>query len=99
NAAGARLERFSVLAVHRAEPEMFKPLFRIDAGDVGGAKDLLEMVALASVDDIEHPVGIDALNPVYNRREIGRAVHDAAVGFIEDERRVFFLVFRASDMN
>src|SRR5690606_12505270 len=83
----AGLERLAVLAVDRAEADMLEmALGRNAAAFAGGAEHLLEMQALARIDNIENAVGIMLIAAHLDGRKIGGAIHDRAVGFFKNKR-------------
>ena len=87
HAAGARLERFAVGAVHRAEADVFERRSLGVARERGGAKHLLEMVGLALIDDVKTQIRIDLLSPLDDGREIRRAVHRRPFRRDDEQRR------------
>ncbi len=99
HAAGARLERLAVGAVHRAVAEMFERGLAGETGLARGAEHLLEMSVLALVDDIENEIGILVADAIDDGGEIGGAVEHGAVGFQQDQRRHFLLVARFGHRN
>ena len=86
-AARAGLERLAVLAQHRPEPDVLGRPVAGPAGAGGGGEDHLEVLRLARVGDVDQPVGVQVVDPVADRGQVGRAVAVAAVGLAHDQHR------------
>ena len=84
--AGAGLERPAVLAQHGAEADVLK-LDLVVAQQPGRGEKLLEVQALAVIDDIQDGVGPPLLHAIADRGQIGRGVQVCPVLLLHDHRR------------
>jgi len=89
--ARARLERLLVGAEHRAEAEVDERRLRAVGGPVPadqarGVEDILEVVALARVDDIDDEVAVELVGAEAHGREIGGSVEEPAVRLLDEQR-------------
>ncbi len=99
HSALAGLERCSVRSVHRPERDVLQADgVGGDPGDAGGPEDLFEVQRLACVDDIEDEV-VPLLDPLLERRQVGRRVEVRAVGPGEQQRRHLLLVVGPFDVD
>ena len=78
-AARPRSQALAVRPVHGAELDVFQPALVCQISLDCGAKDLLEMVRLAEIDDVENEIGIVSLAPVENGGEIGGGIERRAL--------------------
>ena len=53
---------------------------------LGGPEDLLEVLALAGVDEVDDAVGAELADAEADGGEVGGAVEVAAVGLLDDQR-------------
>ena len=85
--AGTGFERLAVVAQHGAEADVLE----FDIGPVGmpqprGGEQVLEVQALAMIDDVQNRVGLPRFHAVLNRGQIGRGVQKRAVFFANQQR-------------
>ena len=62
-----------------------------DAPLAGDLEKLLEMVALAVIDDVEHLVGVPGFDAILDGRQVGRGVGERAVALANQEGRLGLL--------
>ena len=70
------LSRIGPEAVEPGEPPALRRL-----------EQLLEMLALAVIDDVQDPVGLPVLEAPADRGQVGGGVEEGAVGLADEERR------------
>ena len=59
-----------------------------DSPTPGGGEQLVEVLALAMIDDVQNRVGLPGFHAVLDRRQVGRGVEERAVLFLHDHRRL-----------
>ena len=85
--ARAGLEDLAVLAEHVADLHVHRhDVVGEPAGLARGVPHHVEVQRLRRPDDVEHPVRLEVVHAVADRREVGRRVAVAAVGLADDER-------------
>src|SRR5690606_30149395 len=88
--ATARFEGLAVAAHHGAVAEMFQATAGGgEARGCGDGEDLLEVQALARVDDVEDAAGAKFHAAVGDGSEVGGGVEVAAAGLLHDQRQYF----------
>ena len=86
----AGLERAAIRAQDRAEGDVLE-VDRVVSPLPRDLEELLEMVALAVVDDVEDLVGMPGLDAILDGRQVGGGVGEGAVALADDERRLGLL--------
>ena len=84
--AGAGLERPAVLAQHGAEADVLE-FHPVVAQQPGRGEKLLEVHALAMIDDVQDRVGPPLFHAIADRGQVGRGVQEGPVLLPHDHRR------------